>query len=411
VGIPAGEPWRSPQPGDRRTRRLSFIAVTSGYMAVTAAESLLAPLFPLLRREEGFSLRSAGFLFALLAASIAIGNLVGGLALSRRGAKQGALFGLALTAAGTALAAASSGKAPFIASQAVLGFGSGTFFASGLSASARLSSSRRRGLAIGFFGVAFSAGLALAALLAAFGQAWGWRTAFVVSAALALATAVAVSLAKIPAPGPRPIESIRPGLRRALGLPLVVGGVAAGSQYGTISFIPAFAVSAWSLSPASAALMLGVARVLSVPAKLVSGNAADQRGAVRIARRLGIFLATLGAWWTLVPGPKASIWAAVVFAAFVSGLGPVANLLAFEGFGERGALLGIFRSAQIAVGAVTSAAIGGLAALFGLRTALAVAAVLPVVLVLVGHRTGRPAPPERAEPRGDEEGPGRTPHE
>lgn len=360
---------------------------------MTAAESLLAPLFPLLRREVGFSLRSAGFLFGLLAASIAIGNLVGGAALSRWGAKQGAVVGLALTVAGTSLAASTHGKAAFIVSQAVLGVGSGSFFASGLSASARLSSSRRRGLAIGFFGVAFSAGLALAALLAALGQAWGWRTAFVVSAALALATAGAISLARIPPPGPRPIESIRPRVRQALGLPLVVGGVAAGSQYGTISFIPAFAVAVWELSPASAALMLGVARVLSIPAKLVSGNAADQRGAVRIARRLGVFLATLGAWWTLVPGPKASVWAAVVFAAFVSGLGPVANLLAFEGFGERGAMLGIFRSAQIAVGALSSAVIGGLASLFGLRAALAVAAVLPVGLVLIRHRTPR-APSE-----------------
>jgi MFS family permease len=181
--------------------------------------------------------------------------------------------------------------------------------------------------------------------------------------------------------------------------------VAAASQYGTVAFLPAFAVSAWGLAPATAALLLGAARVLSVPAKLISGGSADQAGALRVARRLGLSLAVLGVWWTVVPNPAAAAWASVLFAAFVSGLGPLANLLAFEGFGRRGALVGVFRSAQVGLAAATSAAIGGLSSGVGLRPALALASALPAVLLVV-----RRAPAVRAgEPGGDRPGPGPTP--
>jgi hypothetical protein len=180
-------------------------------------------------------------------------------------------------------------------------------------------------------------------------------------------------------------------VRRLLRPPLLVGGVATASQYGTVAFLPTFAVLAWGLSPASAALALTAARLLSVPAKLVSGNATDQTGSLRIARRLGIVLGALGIWWTAAPGPASALWAAVVFAALVSGLGPVANLLAFDSFAGEGMLLGAFRSAQIAIGAAASAAIGGASSLVGLRPTLIVAILVPLTLVPLGMRARRGA--------------------
>jgi fucose permease len=171
-------------------------------------------------------------------------------------------------------------------------------------------------------------------------------------------------------------------VRIALVTPLRVGGVAAVSQYGTIAFVPIFAVHVWGLSPATAALVLTVARIASVPAKLLSGNALDGAGALQVARRLGLLLAALGAWWTLAPGPAVAAWAAVAFVAFVSGLAPVANVLALESFEEHGELLGAFRSAQIGLGAAASALLGAGAATVGLRPSLIAAAVLvPATLV------------------------------
>jgi predicted MFS family arabinose efflux permease len=367
------------------------VAATAGYLAVTTGESLLAPVIPVLRGELGLGLGTAGLALGLLSGAIAAGNLGGGLLLVRRGAKQGTVVGLAVSAAGALAAAASQGRPAFLASQVLLGLGSGAFFAPGLRAVGVLGGARRRGLAMGLFGIAFSGGLALAALLAALAGTWGWRASFLAVAALAGATTVAAALAPLPGREPAPAggrDGGFPALRRLLGSPLLVGGVVAASQYGTISFLPSFAVSSWQLSPTSAALLLAAARLLSVPAKLVFGNAADQVGSLRTAWRLGLALALIGACWTMGPYPAASA-AAVGFAALVSGLGPVANVLAFDSFGGSGMLLGMFRSAQIGLGAAASATIGGASAGFGLRPVLAVAALLPLVLLPLARRPGR----------------------
>lgn len=377
---------------ERPTRWFSVIAVNAGYLAVTLGESLLAPVFPFAARDLGLDVETAGLAFGLLAASIAVGNLAGGLALTARGPKFGAIVGLAVAGAGGALAWRTDTTEGFFAAQALLGLGSGVFFAPGISAAGALGGRRRRGLFMGFFGLAFSGGLALAAVLAAALGEEAWRMAFFAAALLALAAAVGFGLARIPGHPEQAGGDAPPRLRQVLGLPLLVGGVAAASQYGTVSFFPTFAVAHWGLSPAVAAIALAAARVLSLPGKVAAGHAADRASPLRVARRLGIALAVLGAWWTLVPGPWPSLWAAAVFAATASALGPVANLLAFERLQERGLLLGAFRSAQIALGAGMSAAIGGSSALVGLRPALAVAAIVPGALLVLRTAPRKVAP-------------------
>lgn len=379
-------------------RRVSFVAVNVGYLAVTCAESLLAPVFPIAARELGLNLEEAGFAFALLAASIAVGNLAGGALLSGLGPRVGAVLGPLLAAAGGVLAASSDGWARFLLAQAVLGLGSGVFFASGLSAAGDLAGDRRRGLAMGFFGVAFSGGLALAALLVAVTGAGEWRTSFWISAGLSVVGAGGVLAASMPPRAPSADPTTWAGLRRALPAPLLVGGMATGSQYGTVSFLPSFAVHVWGLSGSSAAAMLALARILSIPGKVQAGRRADRAGGLATAGFIGLLLAGLGLWWTLSPGWWLGLWAAIGFASGVSALGPVANLLALDAFGGRGFLLGVFRSAQIGIGALTSFALGVASEAFGLRPTLAVAAMVPVVLAVVAHRRheASPAPPGAA---------------
>jgi predicted MFS family arabinose efflux permease len=381
----SGQGGAEPPAGSGQT--LGFVVATVGYLAVTTAESLLAPVVPVVRDELGIDIGTAGLAFALLTLAIAGGNLAGGLLLARRGARQGVVAGLAVTTAGTLATAASGGRLAFLLSQVLVGLGSGVFFASGLYSVGVLAGTRRRGFAMGLFGVAFSGGLAGAALLAALADVHGWRLSYGLVAALAAAAGIACALARLPStPAGGGLPGLRTALRRLLRRPLLVAGVGAISQYGTVGFLPTFAVLAWGMSPASAALALTAARLLSVPAKLVSGNATDQAGSLRIARRLGIALVALGLWWTLAPGPAWTLWAAVVFAALVSGLGPVANVLALDSFGGEGMLLGAFRSAQIAVGSAASAAIGGASSLLGLRPVLVVCALVPLAMVPAGFR-------------------------
>jgi MFS family permease len=387
---------RPHEPGGQAAGRggqvLGFATATMGYLAVTTAESLLAPVVPVVRGELGIDLGTAGLALALLSLAIATGNLAGGLLLARRGARQGAVAGLAIATAGALATAAGHGRTEFLLAQVLIGLGSGVFFASGLYAVGALAGSRL-GFAMGLYGVAFSGGLAAAAVLAAAADAWGWRPSYGVVAALAAAAGLGCALAPLPtAPAGGGLPGAWSAVRRLLRPPLLVGGVATASQYGTVAFLPTFAVLVWGLSPASAALALTAARLLSVPAKLVSGNATDQAGSLRIARRLGLVLCALGIWWTVAPGPHWALWAAVVFAALVSGLGPVANVLAFDSFAGEGMLLGAFRSAQIGIGAAASAAIGGASSLVGLRPTLLVAVLVPLLLVPAGARARRGAP-------------------
>lgn len=361
-----------------------------GYLAATCADSLLAPAFPVVAGDLGIDLGSAGLAFALLAVSIAAGNVAGGFVLTHAGPRAGAVTGLLAATAGGVLAARAGSAGVFLVTQAVMGAGSGIYFASGLSAAATLAGERRRGLAMGFFGIAFSGGLAAAALLAALGGVHGWRVAFAGSAGIsALATAGTLVVAMPPRP-PRVRESTS-GWHRALGAPLAVGGTAAASQYGTISFLPTFAVSSWGISPSVAALMLAAARILSVPSKLAAGHRSDRVGAGVTAGEIGLALAIAGVGWTLAPGLAIGVLPAVVFTAGVSGLGPVGNVLALESFGQRGTMLGLFRSIQIALGAAMSAAIGVCASWFGLRATLVVAAALPVGLAVLARRARRRA--------------------
>lgn len=360
----------------------AFSTVTLAFLAVTIAESILAPLYPSLVATMGLDLSTAGAAFGLLTGSIAVGNFAGGFLLARRGPRAGIVSSVLLAAVGCVSAATATSQASLFVAQALIGLGAGIFFAPGINAAGRLAPSHRRGLAMGGFGLAFSIGLALAAGLAAIGAGDSWRLAFWVAAGACTVAAVTASVVRLPSRVNEVPGGARRRLRDALGLAVVVGSVGAVSQYGTVSYLPVFAVTVWGSSPARAALLLAIARVVSAPGKLLVGWSADRWGSSATLRGIAALLAGSGAVWTLGPSGVVVTVAAVVFAAGVSTLFPVANLLAIEGFGDRGPLLGTFRSTQIAVGAAGTATLGWVAAVAGLRPVLAVAALVPGILLL-----------------------------
>lgn len=385
----AADPAAGTSPAHREPGRrewVAFGAVSLSYLSVTVGESVLAPVFPAAAEDLGLGLTTAGIAFSLLTISIAVGNLAGGYVVARRGPKVGVLASLVVTAVGALLAAAAPATGVFLAAQVLLGLGAGVFFAPAISAVGGIGGAGRRGLAMGLFGIAFSGGLTAAALLAAIGASVGWRAPFAVGGALSIAAFVAVALAAVP--GRRPPAGGRQRLRDAVGRTAAVGSAAAVSQYGTIAFLPTFAVVVWDVSAGRAALLLALARVLSVPAKLLAGHAADRVGPVRTVRVLGAALAITGALWTLVPERAWAVAPAVLFAATTSAVFPVANLLAYDAFGDRGPLLGTYRSVQMGVGAVASAAIGAAGSAWGLRPTLAGTIAVPAALAL-GLRRAR----------------------
>jgi predicted MFS family arabinose efflux permease len=357
---------------------LALAAVVATYLAISVAESLLAPLFPSIAEAMGLSVSSAGLALGVLTASIAVGNLVGGWSLRRLPLRAVAVTSLAIAGSGCALASTSGSFPLLLLSQAIIGLGVGLFFAPGLKATG-LAGANRRGLAMGLFGVAFSAGLAVAAFLASRVESADWRDAFVV-ATWASAFGVVVLLV-IRLPNSAEVAGGRGGLG-ALRLPVMVGTVGTISQYGTVGFLTLFAVTSWGFAPAQAATMLAISRVLSAPGKIVVGSVADRVGSRATLRAVVLILLVSGIGWSLAPPSALSTVAAVVFAATVSALFPIANLVAFERFGNQGSMLGTYRSAQIAVGSVAAFLIGILAESQGLRTVLTACVLIPAVLLV-----------------------------
>lgn len=237
------------------------------------------------------------------------------------------------------------------------------------------------------FGVFFSGGLTLAAALATVGSNVDWRLSFVIGSVLAGVAALGV-LPIADSPRSERHGPLFAGLRAVLGAPTVVGVVGGISQYATVSFFPVFAVTVWELTESRAALALAVGRILSIPAKLISGALADRTGPIQAARANGLVLGAVGALWALSPNVPLAVIGGVTFTAWVSGLFPLANLLAFERVGRKGGALGAFRSLQLGAGAVAGFLVGLAAETTGLRPTVAVVSLVPLVLVALRRDTG-----------------------
>lgn len=374
--------------GDRGASHpvLAFSTVAIAFLAVTIAESLLPPLYPVLADELDLGLSDAGAAFGLLTGAIALGNFVGGFVLARRGPRTGIAASAVLAGIGSVVAATATGAANLVVAQCLIGLGAGLFFPPGINAAGRLVPPHRRGLAMGLFGLAFSGGLALAALLAALGTRVDWRTTFWIAAIACVVATAVVSMVRLPPRLEGPPGGRRRRLREALGVAAAVGGVGAASQYGTVSLLPVFVVAVWGVSPAWAAGLLAAGRFASAPAKVVVGWTSDRWGAIATTRGIAVLLSLSGVGWVLLPRGPVAVVAAVVFTAGVSSLFPVANLLAVNGFGDRGPLLGTFRAAQIGIGAVAAAVLAPLADAAGLRPVLVGAAVVGPLTLFAARR-------------------------
>jgi predicted MFS family arabinose efflux permease len=374
---------RHAETGAAAPRWGAFALVCAAYLSATVGEALLSPTFPSAAGDLDTDLALEGLAFAVLTGSIAVANLVGGALLGRIGAARLIVSAMVATAAGSAVAATAQGFGELVVSQVTMGAGAGLFFPAGLQAVGVLAGPSRKGLAMGIYGVAFSGGLTLAAVLSAIGAAHGWRLAFWASAGLALAAAVVVLAGLRVPPSTREAGGRRARLGEVLGLPTAVGSIGTICQYGAIPFLPTYAVARWGLTAGAAAGLLAVGRVLSIVAKLVSGASADRVGPRTSARRTGLVLVATGLGWVLLPGGWVTYALAAVFAGVVSSLFPIANVLALERFGGQGTAIGLYRSVQIGIGALASAVIGVVGHTVGLRPILAVAVTSPVLLLWI----------------------------
>jgi predicted MFS family arabinose efflux permease len=380
------DPTAAEAPAGPRTRPRwgAFGLVCLAYLGVTVGEQALSPVMPEVAAELGLGERQAGLAFGVLALAIAATNLVGGAILGRVGARVLMLLGLGCTVIGAVTAAVAGGFAVLVVAQVLLGAGAGLYFPAGLRAVPSVAGAGRRGFAMGIYGVAFSGGLTVAALLGALGAASEWRVAFWCAAGLGAVAFVATWPVTLPPPDGSPV-TLRFPVKVVLGVPTFIGSVGAVCQYGAIPFLTTYAVAEWGLRAGQAAAVLAAGRVMSIVAKLVSGASTDRVGPIVSARRTGVVLTATGLAWVLLPAGLPTYACAAVFAGTVSSLFPVANVVAVDRFGANGPALGAYRSAQIGIGAAAGWLIGALGATVGLRPTLAVAVAVPVLLVAALH--------------------------
>ena len=358
--------------------RWGAIALVCGaYFAATVGEQLLSPLFPTARDDLGLSEGQGGIAFGALALAIAVFNMVSGVALRRWSAITVIRCSTIVTAAGAVAAAMADGYAGVLVAQVLLGAGAGLFFPAGLQAVAIFAGANRRGFAMGIYGVAFSIGLTVAALLGVLGASSGWRVSFWIAAGLAV-VALVVTSRMTTAP---PLRGARWTLpwRAVLGLPTIVGTVGAILQYGVLAFFATYAVDEWELSEARAAALLAGGRIVSIAAKLVGGASADRIGPRASVVRTGVLLSVTGVLWVSLPAGVVTYCIAALFAGTVSSIFPVANVLAVERFGNNGLALGAYRSVQIGIGALAGVVIGN--SPIGLRWTVFVCVLVPLSLV------------------------------
>jgi predicted MFS family arabinose efflux permease len=358
--------------------RWGALALVCGtYLAATVGEQLLSPLFPTAREDLGLSEGQGGVAFGALALAIAVFNMVSGVALRRWSAITVIRGGTVVTAAGAVAAALADGFGAVLVGQILLGAGAGVFFPAGLQAVAIFAGPNRRGFAMGIYGVAFSIGLAVAALFGVIGASSGWRVPFWIAAGLAVAALLVTSTMSTDPPVRGAPWSLP--WRAVMGLPTIVGTVGSILQYGVLAFFATYAVDQWGLSQARAAGLLAVGRLVSIVAKVVGGASADRIGPRASLLRTGVLLSVTGVLWVSLPAGIVTYGIAALFAGTVSSIFPVANVLAVERFGGNGLALGAYRSAQIGIGALAGVIIGN--SPIGLRWTVLVCVLAPISLL------------------------------
>jgi len=368
----------------------------STYVTITVGESILAPLLPTVGPELGFTTAQGGQVLGVISVSAAVGNLAGGSMLGRSNARVTALIGLAFSVVGSLTAALISDDSnivqlTFQVAHAFIGFGAGFYFAGGVFSIGSLAEEGRRGRMMGRYGIAYSVALAIAAILAATIGVASWRAVFVVGAVLGTISFVLMLFVDLPG-APRSPRTHISGSVRLLAPAVLAGGVAAMAQFGLTSYIPTFAVDDWTMTASTAAVVLFIGRLASIPGKSLAGWMVDHYGAESSARMMGLSLVAFAAVWLLSPIALIGAAASVAFAAGTGGMFPMANVLAFERFGARGGLLGVFRSLQMAVAGISVWLIGLATNVVGLRTALLIGTATLVSILFLTPSEGRSQP-------------------
>jgi predicted MFS family arabinose efflux permease len=356
---------------------------------------VLSPILPDVAREFGVSTAAAGQLRAISGASGGMTAVLLALAPRRPGLRDLLSAGAGLVALGSVLSAAAPSFAVLAGAQGVLGIGVGLLVAAGVAAAGEWPPRADRphvlAWAIAGMPAAWIAGMPVVGAVAEV----DWRAAWLaVPAVFALLALVLIRLR--PADPPSRRTGRRPDVAR-----FTAGELLANAAWvGVLTYAGALLLGSYGLSPAGAALGLGIAAAAMVP-----GTFAARRRAARATRGLLAALTAFQGGAVLVLGavrPTAAVTLAVLAVmAFVNGRrSMIASALGMDTAPEDKLAVMAMRAAANQFGYLLGAAAGGLALAVGGFAALG---VMLSALFVAGALVHAPAPlapvvPEPAAP-------------
>jgi len=327
---------------------------------------VLSPILPDVAREFGVSTAAAGQLRAVSGATGGLTAVLLAIAPRRPGARDLLSAGAALVAVGSALSAAAPAFVILAAAQAVLGVGIGLLVAVGIAAAGEWPAPARRpqvlAWAIAGMPAAWIAGMPVVGLVASL----DWRAAWIaVPAFVALVALALVRLRPADAPSRRSGRSAgawrRPDVARFTAAELLANAAWAS----VLTYSGALLLTSYALSPAVAALGLGLMAVAMLP-----GTFTARRHAARATPALLMSLTAAQGLAVVILGavrPTAAITLAVLaFMAFVNGWrSMIASALGMDTVPEDKIAVMSMRAAANQFGYLLGAVAGGLALALG----------------------------------------------
>jgi predicted MFS family arabinose efflux permease len=383
-------------PGEEReVHRAAFTYLFLAYLAAAVAETLISPLFPLIRKDLGLSAQQQASLTAVLTVCIASCNIAGGWLGYRGGDRRMVRLAAVALAIGGVVSGTAHSYTELMLGQMLIGCGSGLFWASGMATIGRLYS-RKRGRAVAAYGLAYSAGLGVAAFAGDLGASY-WRWSFFATSVLAAGLVLVAPPLRDAEPGPGGTwQSLLDSLHQPLyRMSLITALVAGMTNYIILGFAPLlFTERGATLS--LIATMIGVGRILSSIGKYGAGWLMDRFGGPATGVWLMASIAALGLPFFLLP----TTWGAPVVIPLLvvsAGLFTTSNILSVQALPSRSTFsLGAYRAFLVAFSAVLSALVAVLLHVVGLRAIMLGSLVVPALASVALVAAIRAASPKRS---------------
>jgi len=368
----------------------AMVLLSGGHLATDFANGALPALLPYFKDRFGLSYTLTALLMLASAASSSVIQPLFGFLSDRRGALWLAPAGVAVAAAGIALAADAPSYWLVFALVVCSGIGVAAFHPEG-SKFAAYASGRRRASGMAVFSIGGNVGFALGpiavgVIVAAYGLRGGLALAVPGLVVAALLVASHRYLASFAPNGEERTAATRDGdSPRGLALLLGIITVRSFSWMGLITFIPLWEVSLGH-SKAYGNHLLALMLLVGGIGTVVAGPAADRLGRRPVLMASMIAAPPLVVGFIVFGGVVGAICLAL-FGISVVGTFGVTMVMSQEYLPSRiGTASGLSIGFSIGLGGIGAVALGALADSVDLRAALWATALVPLVAIVLGLR-------------------------